>query len=129
MKKLVKQFSKYVDPTLCFLEIIVAYSEYLRITEVEQITRDKIRAWEQTNLGAIQSRRDVIINFLNHSFDERAKNFDELFKRIDVAMSNKDNDQLSILLGSVIELLKINPYSNLKDFQIQFDDPNHVWEF
>jgi hypothetical protein len=125
----VNQFRRFVDPSLCFAEMITAYSEYLRIAEEEQTNREKIRAWAQINIDSIQSQRDVIINFLNHSFDERAKNFDNLFKCVDMAVSNKDNEQLSLLLTVIVELAKVNPLTNLQEFQAKFDDPDYVWEF
>lgn len=119
------------NPARCLNDVVQAWTDYLKITEEEKTKRSEIDAWENITLAEIQAKRDFLINYLDRSFDERAKNFQSLFQTIDRAMSSDDNQQLGLALNAIVDLAKSSPFqdlSNLSIVQAALDDPEHVWE-
>lgn len=128
----VNSVETFVNPTQCLNKIVHAWTEYLRIAEEEKTERRKIKAWEKVTLAEIRVKHDFLINYLKHSFDERAENFQSLFQLVDRAMSAGDNQELGLALKAIVDLAKSNPFKNLADLSnvnAALNDPNHVWEF
>lgn len=122
----------FVNPAQCFNEIVQAWTEYLRIAEEEKTKCLEIKAWEKVTLAEIRAKRDFLINYLEHSFDERAKIFQSLFQVVERAMSSGDNQQLGLALHAIVNLAKSSPFKDLADLssvKAALDDPDHVWEF
>jgi len=121
----------FARPAQCLNQVVQAWTEYLEIVENEQTKRCEIDAWERVTLAEINSKRDFIIGYLEHSFDERSENFQALFQTVDQAMLSGDNQQLGLALHAIVELARSNPFRDLADLstvQAALDDPNHVWE-
>jgi hypothetical protein len=115
-----------------FQTVILAYTDYQKIAEQEATKRQAIQAWESAQLAKIQERRDMVLHYLDASFDERAANFRELFALADQAIKLDNNDMLATTLNSLVEVAKTNPFDNLADaniFQDLLDNPEHIWEF
>lgn len=122
----------FVNPAQCFNEIVQAYTEYLRIAEEEKTKRLEIKAWEKVTLAEIRAKRDFLINHLEHSFDERAKNFQSLFQVVERAMTSGDNQKLGLALQAIVSLAKSSPFKELADLsnvKAALNDPEHMWEF
>lgn len=116
----------------CFRDVVEAYTEYKIVAEQEQTKRRGIEAWEKATIADIQAKRDALINYLECSFDERAKNFNFLFKKVDEAIAIGDNNQLALALTSITEIAKSSPFKDLADLtsvRAALDDPDHEWEF
>lgn len=110
--------------------IVEAYTEYKKVAQEERTKRRDIERWEKVTISGIQARRDVLINYLEHSFDERAKNFSFLFTKVDEAIAQGDNDQLNLFLHSIIELAKSSPFKDFADItsvRAALNDPDHEW--
>jgi hypothetical protein len=125
-------FESFVAPLQCFNDITQAWTDYLKIVEQEATKRCEIEAWERSTLAIIQVKRDFLIGYLDRSFDERAQNFQALFKKVDDAISSRDNQQLGLLLHTIGELAKSSPFKDLSDLstvKAALDDPDHIWEF
>lgn len=121
----------FTSPAQCLNEVVQAWTEYLKITEEEKTKRRNIEAWEKVALAKIKVKRDFLVGYLEHSFNERAKNFQSLFQAVDQAMSSGDNQQLGLALHAIVELAKSNPFKDLADLstvKAALDDPDHVWE-
>ncbi|EAW33391.1 hypothetical protein [Lyngbya sp. PCC 8106] len=120
------------DPLESVREIVTACTDYLKIAEEERTKRQEIKAWEKTTIAQINAQRDVLIEYLERSFDERAKNFRQLFNVVDKAIDNGDNEQLALALHSITELAKSSPFkdlANLTSVKAALNDPNHEWTF
>jgi predicted RNA-binding protein with EMAP domain len=120
------------DVAQCLQEIVAAYHQYQTVHAEEQTKRRDIEAWEKTTLKEIENRRDVLLAFLEHSFDERAKNFQDLFKVLDQALTSEDNENVGLVLEKITELAKSSPLEGLKDLsvvQAALVDSNHEWKF
>ncbi|MEL6580150.1 MAG: hypothetical protein AAFQ14_10375 [Cyanobacteria bacterium J06621_12] len=129
---LVKGFQGFIDPVKCLNEIIQEVKEYSKIVEEEKNNRCEIKAWEKVHLADIETKRDLLIDYLERSFDERAKNFQSLFQLADQAISSGDNQQLSLTLQAVAELAKSSPFNdiaNLSTVKEALDNPEYIWQF
>jgi vacuolar-type H+-ATPase subunit I/STV1 len=110
--------------------IVEAYTEYKIVAEQEQTKRREIEAWEKATISKIQAQRDVMICYLEKSFDERAKKFRFLFEKLDQAIAEGDNNQLTAYLHSITEIAKSSPFkdfADLKSVTAALDDPDHEW--
>lgn len=120
-----------ISPTQCLNDIVNTWTNYLRISEEEKTKRREIEAWEKATLAEIKAKQDILIGYLEHSFDERAKNFQLLFQRVDQSMISGDNQQLALVLHTIVELAKSSPFKDLADLstvQLALNNPDHVWE-
>lgn len=116
----------------CIRDVVEAYTEYKIVAEQEQTKRRGIEAWEKATIADIQAKRDALINYLECSFDERAKNFYFLFRKVDEAIAIGDNNQLALAITSITEIAKSSPFKDLADLtsvRAALDDPDHEWEF
>ncbi|MEH2325370.1 MAG: hypothetical protein V7K32_17785 [Nostoc sp.] len=128
-----------LEKTQCVDAVSSAYSEYKIIAEQEQTKRREIEAWEKETITKINAQRELLIAYLDSSFDERAKNFRALFAVVDHAMpsagyayASGNNDQLALTLNSIIEIAKSCPFkdlANLTSVRAALDDPDHEWTF
>jgi hypothetical protein len=119
-----------VDAANTLRAIVEAYTEYKIVAEEETTKRRGIEAWETATIAKIQADRDVLINYLENSFDERAKNFSFLFEKVDQAIAKGDNNQLTLALHSITEIAKSSPFkdfADLKSVTVALDDPDHEW--
>ena len=115
-----------------FRDLVEAYTEYKIVAEQEQTKRRGIEAWEKATITDIQAKRDVLIKYLEGSFDERANNFKFLFEKVDEAIAIGDNKQLALAMTSITEIANSSPFKDLADLtsvRTALDDPDHEWEF
>lgn len=127
----VRGVEAFASPVQCLNEVVQAWTEYLKISEEEKTKRRDIEAWEKVTLAKIQVKRDFLVGYLEHSFDERAQNFQSLFQTVERAMLSGDNQQLGLALHAIVELAKSNPFKDLADLsnvKAALDDPDHVWK-
>ncbi|MGQ9865609.1 MAG: hypothetical protein ACUVSQ_04890 [Pseudanabaenaceae cyanobacterium] len=120
-----------LSPGLVLQELIQAYQDYVHTVETEKTKRAEIAAWRDATVAEIQARRDVLIGYLNRSFDERATVFSKLLDTLDAAIAAGDNSRLALTLAAIVDLAKSNPFHNLadlKEVQAALADPDHVWE-
>jgi len=120
------------DTMQCFQEIMAAYTEYKIVSEQEKTKRRGIESWEKTIISQIEFQRDVMLDHLERTFDERASNFRLLFQTVDQAIKNSDSEQLTLTLNSITEIAKSSPFKDLADLTYvkkSLNDPDHVWDF
>jgi|GEM_PF-3379110 len=119
-----------VDVTYVLHRIVQSYTDYKTVVEEEMSKRRGIEAWEKNTIEKIKADRDVLIKYLENSFDERAKNFRFLFEKVDQAIVEGNNYQLTVFLHSITELAKSSPFkdfADLKSVTAALDDPDHEW--
>ena len=72
-------------------------------------------------------QKELLLTYLDKSFDERKVNFENFFNRLDKAMAQNDVEQMSIILSSINQLAAISPFKVLqarKDARRALEDPN-----
>ena len=121
-----------MNPLDCLQQMVSACTDYLKVAEQERTKRREIEAWEQETVAKINAQRDLLMAYLDRSFDERAENFRSLFCVVDQAIATGNNDQLALALHSITEIAKSSPFkelANLTSVRAALDDPNHEWSF
>lgn len=124
--------NEVINPAECLQHMVSAYTDYLKIAEQEQTKRREIDAWEKETITKVNAQRDLLMAYLDRSFDERAKNFRALFAVVDNAIASGNNDQLALTLNSITEIAKSCPFkelANLASVRAALDDPDHEWKF
>ncbi len=132
VQKIAVAFNKAINPVECLQQIVSAYTEYKIIAEQEQTKRCEIEAWEKERIAKINAQRDLLMAYLDRSFDERAENFRALFGVVDLAVTAGNNEQLALALNSITEIAKSSPFkdiANLASVKAALNDPDHEWSF
>ena len=132
VQKIALQLNEVVNPAECLQQMVSAYTEYMKVAQQEQTKRRKIDAWEQTTIAKISAQRNLLMEYLDRSFDERAENFRSLFCVVDRALTAGNNEQLALALNSITEIAKSSPFkdlANLASVRAALDDPDHEWTF
>lgn len=125
-------FNQVINPAECLQQMVSAYTEYMKLAEQEKTKRREIEAWEKETIAKINATRDLLMEYLDRSFDERAKNFRSLFDVVDRAIASDNNEQLALALHSITEIAKSSPFkelANLASVRAALDDPDHEWTF
>lgn len=120
------------DAAQCLRAVVEAYTEYKIVAEEEQTKRRAIEAWEKTKITQIKAQRDILINYLERSFDERTENFRILFRIVDQAMADGNNEQLGAALDSITKIAQSSPFKDLAylaSVRAALDDPDYEWTF
>ncbi|MDZ8106621.1 MAG: hypothetical protein RM338_13515 [Nostoc sp. DedQUE12a] len=128
----IKVVKEFINPAECLQQVVLAYTDYLKVAEEEQTKRRNIDAWEKETITKINAQRDLLMAYLDRSFDERAKNFHALFAVVDNAIASGNNEQLALTLNSITEIAKSSPFkelANLASVRAALDDPDHEWTF
>jgi hypothetical protein len=134
-KQVVKIIGKGVtaiNPAQCVNEISTAYTEYRQIQTQETTKRRQIEAWEKVSLKKIKAQRDLLMEYLDRSFDERKENFSNLFKMLDKAAENGDTQSIAIALKSIVDLASNGPFKDIASVDAVrgvLSDPNQDFEF
>jgi len=120
-----------VNPAECLEKIVTSYCDYRKIAEQETTKRQAIAAWKETQLADIEARRELLISYLEHSFDERRLNFKRLFEIMDAAVAKDDTEMLSAALASMTQLALTSPFKDLASVarvRATLDEPDGAFE-
>ncbi|OYD98041.1 hypothetical protein CDG76_04290 [Nostoc sp. 'Peltigera membranacea cyanobiont' 210A] len=121
-----------LNPAECLQQMVSACTDYLKVAEQEKTKRREIDAWEKETITKINAQRELLMAYLDRSFDERAENFRALFAVVDNAIASGNNEQLALTLNSITEIAKSSPFkdlANLASVRAALDDPDHEWTF
>jgi len=107
-------------------------AEYRKVKEQETTKRKTIEAWEKVILAKIKAQRDIVMEYLDKSFDERKQIFNALFDKLDRALARGDIEALTLILDSMVGLAKDSPLKILRtsdEIKAFLEDPNAKIEF
>lgn len=111
---------------------IKTVAECMRDIQKERTEQTRLRESARVEVERIHAMRDVLLDYLERSFDERQKNFRELFEQLDGAIA-KDNVQLAAaVLDSVVKLADASPFKALQDVaaaRAALSEKGKEWEF
>lgn len=108
--------------------------DYLRLKEEAKTKRVAIEKAAQVKIEHIRAQRDVLLFYLDKSFEERRRNFEELFYRLDKASEKNTPESLkemALILGSILELAKTSPFKDIatpEKFLDFLNDPTTTFE-
>ncbi|MEH2262077.1 hypothetical protein [Nostoc sp.] len=132
VKKVTTVVNEFINPAEYLQQMVLTYTDYLKVAQQEKTKRREIDAWEKETITKINAQRELLMAYLDRSFDERAENFRALFAVVDHAIASGNNDQLALTLNSITEIAKSSPFkdlANLATVRAALDDPNHEWKF
>ena len=89
--------------------------ETIKFCEIQQTKREKIKADAYVRISQINALTDSIKDYLNRSFDERSKVFDNYFNVLDTAIEKGDMSLMASTLQSINSLAASSPFKNLND--------------
>ena len=130
--KVVKKGTDAINPLEVIRDIADAYYSYKQISEAEKTKRQQIKSWEKVNIERIRAQRDILMRYLDQSFDERKENFKRLFNILDQCIEQGNTESLALTLKSVIDLAKSSPFKDLEsgeNVRALLQDPNREFEF
>ena len=112
--------------------IVNASREVAKFTE-EQITkRCEIEKEKQIAIAEIQKQRDVLLLYLDKTFDERKTQFSKYFDIVDHALQSGNMQELAIGLDQINQLANFSPFKNLADLKnisAALENKNTEWDF
>lgn len=103
-----------------------------KFCEVQETKRVNINAQRDVLIKNIEARKEIVMKFLDKSFDERKENFAKLFSLVDKAMASNNNEQLALALQSINLLAAESPFKALRSIETTkqaLEDKNHEWDF
>lgn len=106
------------------------YNLFKSDIEKEKTKRARIKAEAKIRVTEILAMRDVVMEYLKRSFDERAELFEELFRRLDIAVDKHDLEVISVTLTAMVNLARQSPLDVAVDrsaFRKALSDKNREW--
>ncbi len=97
------------------VDIVRICSECAEAIEAHKKERARITETARVQISMIQSRREVMVTFLDRTFAERRENFQELFSRLDVALERDSIEGVRVVLETIVTLAKTSPFEALRD--------------
>lgn len=89
--------------------------DVMKFTELQKTKRAEIRAATKVRIKEIDVMRDVIMEYLDKTFDERSRIFSKEFEWVDRALDEGNTELLALHLGHITELAKSSPFKALAD--------------
>jgi hypothetical protein len=106
--------------------------EVQKFTEVQKTKRKQIEADRDIIVEKIKSHKELLLSYLEKSFDERKDNFAKLFSVVDGAIENNNMQQLALGLDSINKLADSSPFkalASIEDTRLALEDKNQEWDF
>lgn len=104
----------------------------LREIAQSRVEQSRIRAQADVEIAGIHAARDVLLQYLDRSFDERRRNFDALFGALDRALADGQLESAARTLDAVVALAASSPFKDLADVSKahkMLKDKSHDWKF
>lgn len=112
--------------------LVTMAGDVSKFTEVQKTKRKDIEAQRDAYVEKIRAQKEIMIVYLEKSFDERKSNFTKLFEVVDHAIATNNMQQLSMGLESINNLAASSPFKDLASIestQKALTDNSHVWDF
>ncbi|MFP2895545.1 hypothetical protein [Corallococcus sp. 4LFB] len=104
-----------IDGVSNVLQGIRTIAECVRDIEKSRTEQTRLRESARVEVEQIHAMREVLMNYLDRSFDERKENFRRLFERLDGAIQGNNVQMASAVLDSVVKLADASPFKALRD--------------
>lgn len=103
------------DVVTAISRMVEQANETIKFCEQQETLRTEIRANAAVEIEKINATANLIRDYLNRSFDERAGLFDNYFTIVDKALETGDNTLLAQTLQSINSLASSSPFKDLAD--------------
>ncbi len=103
----------------------------VQVCQIEETKRVEIRSRMEVEVTRINAISNLLSDYLNKTFDERAELFDNYFAVLDKAIASGDSDLMAATLGSINSLAAQSPFKNLADLsavQQRLGQDDTLWD-
>lgn len=90
-------------------ESIRAYADYAKCKEVEITERKRIAGIIEVLNKKIESEKEVILKYMENSFEERERLYVRIDKVIELSLERADHEMLKLALNSMLVIYNKNP--------------------
>lgn len=97
-------------------DIVSAAREYGQIRQEESTKRARIAAEEHVQVERIRAAEEILREYFDRVFTERAAARDEMFNRLDRAMEAGDPQMVHAVVRGIVDLAQSSPLAGLEDF-------------
>ncbi|WIG97559.1 hypothetical protein [Myxococcus sp. SDU36] len=114
------------------LEGLKTVAACIRDIQKEKTEQVRIQMAAYVDVERIHARRDVLLDYLDRSFDERKENFRQLFERLDTAIATNNPQLTGAVLESVLKLADSSPFKALGDVSATrevLSEKGKEWQF
>ena len=94
--------------------------ESIKFCEEQRTERTRIKEESQQKIERIHAQRDILISYLNKTFDERKNQFDHYFEALDKAIEANNPQLMAMCLNSISTLALSSPFRPLIEAQKQY---------
>lgn len=103
----------------------------VQVCQIEETKRTEIKARMEVEVTRINAISNLLSDYLNKTFDERADLFNNYFSVLDKAIESGDTALMSATLSSINSLAAQSPFKNLADIttvQRQLEQAGTEWD-
>ena len=119
-----------LDALAILNEIVGLGREWIQVHEEETTKRTQIIANANERIAEIHALQSLFLTYLDKSFDERERNFTQLFTTLDTMITTGAGD-IAPVLASITTLALKSPFADLHDpakLRSKLADPDAEWE-
>ena len=95
--------------------------ETVKFCEEQETKREEIRAQRDREIEIIRAQKEMIMTYLEKTFDERRMIFNKQFEILDNAVSKGDTELLATTLDSINQLATSSPFKSLLELKAGSD--------
>lgn len=113
-----KEEKIHFDPNAAvnaFENVAQSYMNWQQTIAANETERERIKAEKEKAIKQIEATKEILMTYLNKSFDERTVIFKKNFEAIDVAIASNNMEALAITIQSVNALAAQSPFKALAD--------------
>ncbi len=122
-------------PTASIADVLAGIktvAECVRDVQKERTEQTRLCESSRVEVERIHAMRDVLLDYLDCSFDERRDNFRKLFERLDGAIAGNNVQLAAAVLDSVVKLADSSPFKTLQDVaaaRAALREKSKEWQF
>ncbi|WP_010254374.1 hypothetical protein [Myroides injenensis] len=119
------------EAALVLKDLVNKASEVSKFTEVQKTKRKEIEAQRDKYISKINAQKEVMLAYLDKTFDERKGNFEKLFQIVDHALATNNIQVLAMGLDNINQLAASSPFkdlSSIESTQKALEDKDHIWD-
>ena len=93
----------------CMERIAVEFINSLNIAQQERTKREMIANWKEIGLEKIATQKQILMQYLDKTFEERKENFSQFFNALDKGIDSGNIEIVNAALNGIVNLAKTSP--------------------
>ena len=104
--------------------LVKSHHDYKVTAQQEETKRANIAAWRDTQVASIQAQKELLHDYLAHTFAERRHTIDEMFARLDRGIEDGTMEVMNMAMSSIVNIVQSSPLKEAKQIMQALHDPN-----